>query len=366
MRRFIGGTLIGIVIGVIVATKASRNNNQYTIIDNKNYADSLRTKTNPIKIHLSHGYSGSIPFNGELGTQIVERLNKVNNGIIVAKHEKLSPKIHNLTLFEAVSSGVVDASLSTSQSWSSQSPAFGLFSSVPFGPGIVAYLTWFRHHGGQAFYEKLYFRHNIKSIVCGMTGATGAGWFKHEINTLKDLKKSKIAANGLVYDVYKDLGAAPIKVKHSELLFSIKTKKIDAVAFYDATADEYFELSKYTNYYYFPGWFQQARFIDLMINLEKWQKLGETQKKIIESACMANITDSLAVSESKQFDTLKELIKQGVDVRKFSPDITKALKKSWLFVAKSYSTSNTDFRQILNSIRKFSEDYSIWRELGKI
>ena len=366
MRRFIGGSVIGLVIGVVIAAKVPQENSQNSENYNKNYADAPNTINNPVKLDLASSYPRTIPFNSIVGPQIIRQLKQVSNGKIILKFRKTGVTNPNQNLFNEVSSGIVEVALSSSQFWVSKSPAFGLFSSVPFGPDMVAYLTWFRQHGGQTFYEKLYLRHNIKSMICGITGPAGAGWFDNEINTIEDLRKSKIAANGLAYSVYKNLGATVIEIVPSELQSALKMKKINAVAFSSPATDHYLGLSKYAKYYYFPGWFQQSRFIDLMFNLKKWQKLSETHKKIIETTCMANITDSIAASESSQFDTLKKIVTEGVDVKKFSPEIIEAIKQSWLSVASSESSSNVDFRQILNSLRKFRKNYSIWRELGKI
>ena len=92
----------------------------------------------------------------------------------------------------------------------------------------------------------------------------------------------------------------------------------------------------------------------------------ERKQKIIETTCMANVVDSISASESVQFDTLKEIINDGIDVREFSPEVMRALKQAWLSVSSAYSRSNNDFRQILDSLRKFRADYSIWQDLGKI
>ena len=366
MRGFIGGIMVGIVIGVIIAAKVPQNHLQNQKNYNKNYADAPEVSEAPVRLNFASDYPLAILLNKKLGLDVVKRLEKVSNRNIVLKFQKSAATDPKIPLFDAVSSGAIDAALSSSQLWTDKSVAFGLFSSVPFGPDIVAYLTWFRQHGGRAFYDKLYLKHNIKSMICGMTGAAGAGWFNQKINTIEDLRKSTIAANGLVLNVYENIGASVVKLVPIELVSLLKNKKINAVAFSSPAMDQQLGLSKYSKYYYFPSWFQQAKFIDLMINLKKWEKLDETKQKIIETTCMANVVDSISASESVQFDTLKEIINDGIDVREFSPEVMRALKQAWLSVSSAYSRSNNDFRQILDSLRKFRADYSIWQDLGKI
>jgi TRAP-type mannitol/chloroaromatic compound transport system substrate-binding protein len=363
MRGFISGIVIGLAIGVIIAAKTAP---EYK----KGPENKLRNANiqlgNIANLSLASAFSSTMPITGDLGPILVKRLKKISNGSIIINFYEPEALIPTHNLFDAVSSGAVDTALSSSRFWSHKSPAFELFSSVPFGPDMVPYLTWFRQHGGQKLYENLYSRHNIHSMVCGITGAAGAGWFNHEITTLNDLRKSKIAASGLISKVYTAVGATTVKIKPSNFLSWLKLEKVNAVAFSTPATDLYLGLSKYAKYYYFPGWFQQASFIDLMFNLTKWKNLSTNQRKMIESACMANITHSMAANEAVQFDTLKKIVISGVEVRRFPPDIIRTLKSSWLSVANSQSTSNTEFKQILESLREFRRDYSIWQDLEKI
>ncbi|MBT3990095.1 MAG: TRAP transporter substrate-binding protein DctP [Rhodospirillaceae bacterium] len=365
MRGFIGGLVIGLVIGVVLAVTAPGSN---TPARNGQSAAAL-TKGQigkPVSWQLASAYPSEMPFSGSLGPTMIDRLKKISNGNITIDFHEPGALVPALDLFEAVASGTVDTALASSQFWGSKSPAFELFGSVPFGPDIASYLAWFRQHDGQKLYEDLYRRHNIHAMVCGVTGAAGAGWFEHAINEVKDLKELKIAASGLASRVYKHLGATTVQLAPADLQNALKMKKVDAVAFSTPAADQYLGLTEFSKHYYFPGWFQQAGFIDLMINLEKWNDLSKNQKKMVETACMANMEYSLAAGEAGQFEALKNIVIRGVDVKKFPPKLTKALKRAWLSIARSRAASDKDFRRVLKSLRKFREDYSIWQELGKI
>jgi TRAP-type mannitol/chloroaromatic compound transport system substrate-binding protein len=365
MRGFIGGLVIGLVIGVVLAVTAPGTGTQYAN-QTAGQRAANQTKASPVAWNLASAFPSEMPFSGSLGPTLIDRLNKISNGTIAINFHEPGSLVPTLDLFDAVSSGTVDTALSSSQFWGEKSSAFELFGSVPFGPDIASYLAWFRQHDGQKLYEELYRRYNIHSMVCGVTGAAGAGWFDHEINEVADLKELKIAASGLASRVYKHIGATTVQIAPADLQNALKQKKVDAVAFSTPAADQFLGLMEFSKHYYFPGWFQQAGFIDLMINLKKWNSLGKNQKTMIETACMANMEYSLAAGEAGQFDALKNIVIRGVDVKKFPPKITKALKRAWISIARSRAASNKDFRRVLKSLRKFREDYSIWQELGKI
>ena len=363
MRIFFIGIIVGVVIGALIATNAPRKYEQHP---GKEFNNTENQASTIINLNLANTYSSAAPFSGSIGPGLIERINKISNGNILIKLYEPETLVPTDNLFDAVSSGAVHIALSSSQRWSHKSPAFELFSSIPFGPDVISYLTWLREHGGQGFYKKLYSRYNIYSMICGIVGPAGAGWFNHEINTVDDFKKNNIAASGLVSMVYNALGATTININPSDIIFSLQQKKINGVAYLNPTADQFDRLPKYVKYYYFPGWFQQSRIIDLMINLNKWNNLNKNQKAIIETACLANTTHHMAASEAPQLDILKKIINQGVDVRRFPKDITIAIKKAWLSVANSQSKSNEDFRKVLTSLRKFRKEHSIWQEIGKI
>lgn len=366
MRGFISGLVIGLVIGVVLAVSAPSSNMQSRNNQSTSALSSGNQPSTPVNWNLASAFPSEMPFSGSLGPTMIDRLKKISNGSITLKFHEPGALVPALDLFEAVSSGTVDTALSSSQFWGNKSPAFELFGSVPFGPNIASYLAWFRQHDGQKLYEELYRRHNIHSMVCGVTGAAGAGWFDHPINEVADLKELKIAATGLASRVYKQIGATTVQLAPADLQNALKLKQVDAVAFSTPAADQYLGLTEFSKFYYFPGWFQQAGFIDLMINMVKWKGLSKNQQKMIETACMANMEYSLAAGEAGQFDALKNIVIRGVDVKKFPPKLTKALKGAWLSIAKSNAASDKDFRRVLKSLRKFREDYSIWHELGKI
>jgi TRAP-type mannitol/chloroaromatic compound transport system substrate-binding protein len=365
MRKFIGGIAIGLVTGVIIAVKAPTP----SLIDQQSPVMQIQSannkKSSPVVWDLVSMFPNKLMFDGSLGLALNTRLKEISNDNIELKFYEPGSLVPIFDLFDAVSAGTVDTALSSSQYWGGKSPAFELFNSVPFGPNIPAYLTWFRQHGGQIFYEQLYRKYNIHSMLCGITGVAGAGWFKNPINELADFKNLKIAATGLASRVYEHIGATTVLVAPSDLRNAFKKEEVDAVSFSTPATDKYLNITEFAHYYYFPGWFQQAGFIDLMINLNKWEALNHNQQKIIETVCMANIEYSLSAIEGRQFNALKHFIKKGTDVKRFSPEIIRALNLAWISISNTLATSDKNFGRVWKSLQKFRENYSIWQELGK-
>ena len=117
-------------------------------------------------------------------------------------------------------------------------------------------------------------------------------------------------------------------------------------------------------YVYFPGWQKQFGILDLIINLSKWNKLSVKTKNRIEVACSSNIIDSLSVSEGRRFDTLKSIVEHGFEVKRWPNELLDKLRFYWRQETNSQRFRDGEFGRIWSSRKKFSEDYSIWEELG--
>ena len=142
MRTLFCGALIGLAIGVTITLDAPQQHSGQKAINPG------KQKISAINWDLASAFNSSEPFTGNLGPSLIKRLKRIRNGSILIKFYEPDALIPTNDLFDAVSSGILDTALSSSQLWSHKSPTFELFSSAPFGPDIVSYMTWFREHGG--------------------------------------------------------------------------------------------------------------------------------------------------------------------------------------------------------------------------
>ena len=124
----------------------------------------------------------------------------------------------------------------------------------------------------------------------------------------------------------------------------------------------FYQVAKF---YYFPGWHQQATFLEFYINRKKWDALSDQHKAFIESACGDLTRDVIAEGEATQWRAMTEMRdKHGVQIKRWSPEIMAAIEKAWNDVLAEESASNPNFKRVYASYAKFRSDYSIWREHG--
>ena len=101
-----------------------------------------------------------------------------------------------LEVFDAVSSGSVDAGWSTPGYWAGKVSALPLFAAVPFGPSSSEHgldILWRR----KRVIRKNLCKYNIKGIFCGVIAPEASGWFRKEIKSIEDMKGMKMRFFGL-------------------------------------------------------------------------------------------------------------------------------------------------------------------------
>ena len=101
-----------------------------------------------------------------------------------------------------------------------------------------------------------------------------------------------------------------------------------------------------------------------MVNMDKWNKLSDTQKAQIESVCGDNIRNGIAEGEAIQVEALKTLESKGVKIHQWSQEILDTLEKAWLEVVEEESARDEDFKRSWESLSTFRKNIEKWKTLG--
>jgi len=318
----------------------------------------------PVSWRLTSTYPSSLLQIGTMGKRIVTEIAKVTGGTVTIKlHEPgvLAPPFET---FDAVRYGAVEAGWSTPGYWAGKEPALQLFASVPFGPSAPEYLGWYDFGGGKALFEEIYHKHNIHSIICGMTPPEAAGWYKKEINKIEDFKGLKIRFFGLGAKVLEEIGAAPQLIAGGEIYQALELGTIDATEYAMPAVDYKMGFYEVAKHYYFPGWHQQSTFFELMINLDAWNALSETQQYQIDTACAANVRFGISEGEALQADAIAKLEAVGVEIHTWTPEILAALRTAWEKVATDLAANDPQFALVWQSLQDFRTKYKAWASRG--
>jgi TRAP-type mannitol/chloroaromatic compound transport system substrate-binding protein len=319
-----------------------------------------------VRWKMASTYSGSLTQLGTLGKRIEAQSEAISGGTIQIKFFEPGALVPALEVFDAVSTGAIQAAWSTPGYWAGKVPALQLFAAVPFGPRAGEYMAWYYFGGGKEMFDEIYAKSNIHSIMCGLIAPEASGWFRKEINGPDDLKGLKMRFFGLGAKVMEKMGVSTQLLAGGDIFPALELGTIDATEFSMPAIDLNLGFYQVAKHYYFPGWHQQSTFFDLMINKDQWDKLDKTQQVQLETMCGDNVRYGLAEGEAIQVAALKELKEKGVSIHKWTPEMLGALETAWKEVAAEQAAADPDFKRVWDHLSAFREDYKLWGDLGYI
>ena len=318
-----------------------------------------------VRLNVQSAFPTSLTLLGDVAPKIAARVARASAGTLELRINEPGAIVPAGQAIQAASAGSVDAAYSGAGFFASVDTAFNMFSTVPFGPGMGEYMGWMYHGGGLELAREMFGKHNIHNIPCTMLPPEASGWFRKEIRTVQDLKGLKMRFFGLGAKVMAKLGVATQLLLPGDIFQALQLGTIDATEFSVPTADMKFGFYQVAKFYYFPGWHQQATWIDLYINKKRWDALSDQHKSILEISCGDNIRAAIAEGEATQWQAMQEMRdKHGVKIMRWSPEIMAAYEKAWNEVIVEESAANANFKRIFESYSRFRSGYALWRDHG--
>ncbi|MEG3618847.1 hypothetical protein V5T82_10305 [Magnetovibrio sp. PR-2] len=389
MRNTIIGIIIGIVFGIMAATtyvapslEKARNQSEAPNVDgaeqlNIDGPDTISgpapaaspAPTPPVleenRLQVMSPYPPQTPVLGDLVLHLQHALPTVTNGklglSLIDSHS-----VHGEgEVLNALTSGAVDAIFATPQELDASSNALQLFTAIPFGPNSTEYLAWFHHGGGKELLDKVMLKRGLNVTLCGQLPAEGGGWFRSPVRQLEDLSELTIRAEGLGAQVYAELGAKPVPGTPEDILSQLESDQIQGLEYSIPSIDRPLGFQQFARNFYFPGWHQPLTSFVLAVNTETWEKLPPTQQDAIAGLCAQNVTSALTAAEAQQFEALKQLTLEGIQMRRWPEDILAKFGEAWKTAARKHVQNDREFAEVWASLQDFRRDYTIWNELAK-
>ena len=333
--------------------------------DNSSQNTEEGVKTNKvIKWKMASTFPGNLSILGEGAINFTQRVDLISNGNIKIKFFEPGALVPPLEIFDAVSSGAVDAGWSTAGYWAGKIPAVQFFTAIPFGPNASEFLAWYHEGGGKELWEGIYAEHNLRPVQCGIISPEASGWFRNEITSVDDLKGLKMRFFGLGAKVLDKIGVSTQLLAGGDIYPALELGTIDATEFAMPSIDLELGFYQVAKHYYFPGWHQPASALELLINLDKWNALSDSQKAQIETTCTESVVKLLTMAESRQPKALEELKSKGVNLHRWPDEILKTFENAWYEVVEEEAAKNEDFARVWDSLSEFRKSYKTWKNLG--
>ncbi len=268
----------------------------------------------------------NFPGLGTRAVEFAEDINKATNGRIrirVYAAEELVPALQS---FDAVSQGNADIYHGPDYYWQGKHTMFNFFGAVPFGLTATEMTQWLQYGGGQALWDELSGRFNVKPMLCNATGIQMGGWFNKEINSVEDFQGLKMRIPGFGGEIIKRMGGTPVTLPGGEIFLSLSQGNIDATEWIGPWNDLALGFHQVARYYYTSGYHEPSASVCAGWNLDVWNSLSDSERVIIEALAEKHYARSLAEFNARNANALRTLVNDhGVETRQFPPEVMKAL-----------------------------------------
>ncbi|MFN5164374.1 MAG: TRAP transporter substrate-binding protein [Pseudomonadota bacterium] len=301
---------------------------------------------------------------GDTMPWVSEQLKRVSGGTINLQVFEPGKLVPALGIFDAVSTGKVEAGYSFMGYELGKVPASAILGALPFGMESPQFTAWVYFGGGDALIKETFRPHNVYPILCGTISPEAAGWFKKEIKTLDDLKGLKFRAAALGGKIYQRLGASVTMLPGGELFQALEKGVLDGTEFSLPTVDDQLGFDKVAKNYYLPGWHQPSTNQYLYVNLAAWNKLKPQTQAQIETTCTAGTMMALAKSEALQGDMLARFEREGVKLHQISRAMLDGFAKATREVLAEEASKDAQFKKVLDSMQSFQAKNRKWHDYG--
>lgn len=160
---------------------------------------------------------------------------------------------------------------------------YNFFTTVPLGLTMIEQVAWIERGGGQALWDELSARHNVKALACGGTGTQMGGWFVEPIETIDDFRRTKMRIPGLGAQVLNRLGVETVVLPGGGIVAALNSGDIGATEWVGPWNDLQFGFQKLLNTYVYPGFHEPGTVASLGFNLDIWRGMTDQQRALMQA-----------------------------------------------------------------------------------
>ena len=295
-----------------------------------------------------------------LGTgvqRIVNEIYAMSDGRLDIKIYSAGELVPAFEVFDAVREGTAEMGHDAPYYWIAKHPAIPFFTTLPGGLTAQEHAAWLNFGGGQELWDELYSTFNLKGFLAGNSGVQMGGWFKKEINSLKDFKGLKMRMPGLGAEVINRMGATAVALPGGEIMPALQSGAIDATEWVGPYNDLAFGFYKAAKNYYGPGFHEPGTHTECIVNKKEFDSLPTHLRHIVEHACVSENNRMLAEFTKGNSVSQKKLIEDhNVKIRHFPEEVYKAMFKISRDVVAETANEGDINKRIYNSWISFKND----------
>ncbi|MFN4263895.1 MAG: TRAP transporter substrate-binding protein [Thioalkalivibrionaceae bacterium] len=296
-------------------------------------------------------------------TDFARRVEEMSDGRIRIRVYSAGELVPAFEGFDAASSGrQVQINHGCAYYWAGKSFAAQYFTTVPFGMTFQGHYAWIAHGGGQELYNEVYAPFNLIPFVVGSTGVQPVGWFRREVQSLRDFRGLNIRMPGLAGDIYNAIGANARLLPGGELFAALERGTIDAAEWVGPYSDRALGLHNAAKIYYASGWHEPATCTEVAINKDAYESLPSELQSVIRNAAAACAITSHTWLEARNADALDDLVQNhGVRFLPLPDDVIAALREATADILNEQASRDDLVRRVHESFFRFKARHDRWQ-----
>lgn len=320
-------------------------------------------KNKKTTLKLATSWPAHFPIMGVGVEKFAERIHQISAGLLEIKLYPKNTLVPALEVFDACSSGQIDAFHSGPYYWKGKNSAFSLFSGIPFGFSAEEINSWMFFGGGLELWREQYGRYNLYPFLGGNTNIQMGGWYRKPIESLADMQGLKMRIPGLGGEVFAKLGVNPILLPAGEIYTSLERGVIDATEWVGPALDMKMGFYKVAPYYY-SGWHEPGSILELTFNKHSWERLSSEHQAMID-VCAGELNSNMTYEfHAENIKALQELESLGVKILPYPKDVIHKGKEALQEVLAELSAQNPDFLRVNKSISQHLELSKKWADVS--
>jgi TRAP-type mannitol/chloroaromatic compound transport system, periplasmic component len=273
--------------------------------------------------------------------------------------------VPGLQVLDAVQAGTVECGHTASYYYVGKDPTFAFETTVPFGLNARQQNAWMTNGGGLELTREFLKDYNIINFPAGNTGTQMGGWFRKEINTVKDLDGLKFRIAGIAGQILTKLGVVPTQIAAGDIYPALEKGTIDAAEWVGPYDDEKLGFQKVAKYYYYPGFWEGSAQLSLYINQNQWESLPKAYQNALEAACGEANAWMVGKYDTQNPGAIRRLVAAGTQLRPFSREIMEAAYKVTFELYDELSKQNPKFKKIYDSWKPFRDEEYLWFRIAE-
>ncbi|MDD3476798.1 MAG: TRAP transporter substrate-binding protein DctP [Sulfurimonas sp.] len=316
-------------------------------------SDEKRVNINKNKktvIKLATSWPGSFPIMGTGIERFAQRVKDISGDSLEVKIYPKNVLVPDLAVFDAASSGQIDAFHSGPYYWKGKNSAFSLYSGIPFGFTSEEINSWMIYGGGLELWREQYASYNLYPFMGGNTNIQMGGWFRSEVKSLSDMNGLKMRIPGLGGEVFSKMGVNSVLLPAGEIYTSLERGVIDATEWVGPALDIKMGFYKVAPFYY-SGWHEPGSILELTFNKVFWSKLAYEHQSMIEVAANEMNSNMTYEFHYENIHALKRLRELNIEIKQFPQDVVDAGKIALTEVLYELGQKNSTFVKVNKSIQ---------------